>query len=171
MRRTRSVIITAEPGKDNRDAGKTFFLTEATALQAEEWGLRAVMALGSSGFIVPQELADAGLIGVAVIGYQALMGASEAAVLPLWREMLPACVQYKAPAEASSGADILMPWSPALVEEVSTLLTLRRQIVELHTGFTLAEFALRLRHATSARQSMSSQAMSTSREPSEQLSA
>jgi hypothetical protein len=163
-RRTKIIIIKAEEGKEIRDAGKSFLITETSAVQAEEWGLRAIMALGTSGFVVPQEMADAGLIGLALLGYSAFMGASEAAVLPLWREMLPTCVQYKAPLESASGADILMPWSPSLVEEVSTLLLLRKQIVELHTGFTLAELAQKLRQASSARQSMNSPATSTFQE-------
>lgn len=168
MRRTRLVVIKAEDGKENRDASKAFLVTEASAVQAEEWGLRAIMALGTSGFIVPQEMADAGLIGLALVAYQAFMGAREEAVLPLWREMLPACVQYKAPTEAASGADILMPWSPGLVEEVSTLMLLRQQILEVHTGFTLAELFLRLQRATSAISSTSSPDTPTSRDPSEQ---
>lgn len=163
-RRTRTVIITAEPGVENRDAGKSFLLTEAPALVAEEWGLRALMALGTSGFIVPQEMADAGLIGAAIVGYQAFMGAKQSEVLPLWREMLPACVQYKAPAKDMQGADILMPWAPGYIEEVSTLLTLRQQLLELHTGFTLAELALKLQQATLALPNTSSSTTSTSPE-------
>lgn len=165
MRRTRTVVITEKEGEQNRDKGKTFVVTEVSAVQAEEWALRALMTLGTSGFIVPQEMADAGLIGVALIGYQAFMGARQEEVLPLWREMLPACVKYKAPAEAASGADILMPWSASLVEEVSTLLTLRQQILEVHTGFTLAEFALRFQQAASASRNTISPDTSTSREP------
>lgn len=146
-RRTREVTIRQDPdAKENRDAGKTFLLTEAPALQAEEWGLRALMALGTSGIVVPQEVADAGLIGFALIGYQAFMGAKFEAIQPLWKEML-ACVQYKPP---SDNVTVLVPWNPILVEEVSTLLELRKQILELHTGFTMAELAQRLKAATSA---------------------
>ena len=156
MRRTVVVFIEKPaPGeKENRDAGKSFLITEVSAVQAEEWGLRAIMAIGTSGFIVPQEMADAGLIGAAIVGYQAFMGASEAAVLPLWREMLPACVQGKTPIEENQfGHQILMPWHPGLVEEVSTLVLLRQKILELHTGFTLAELAQRLKTVTSAQTS------------------
>jgi hypothetical protein len=158
MRRTKIVIIDrpADGEKENRDAGKSFLLTEVSAVLAEEWGLRAMMALGTSGIIVPQEIADAGLIGFALIGYQAFMGAREDAVLPLWREMLPACVQSKPPAgENSAGATILIPWNEMLVEEVSTLMLLRQQILELHVGFTSAEIALMLRTAVSAKISAS----------------
>jgi len=164
MRRTVTVKILAEDGKDNRDAGKTFVITEVSAVEAEEWGLRAVMALGTSGIVVPQEMADAGLIGAVLVGYQAFMGARPSEVLPLWREMMPACVKYKAPSDTPTGAEILMPWSPSLVEEVSTLLTLRKAIMELHTGFTLAELAQRFKAATLARQNTNSQATSTSPE-------
>lgn len=164
-RRTAIVTITTTDGVENRDAGKSFLLTEAPALQAEEWALRAMMALGTSGFIVPQELADAGLMGVAIVGYQAFMGSSEQAVLPLWREMLPMCVQYKAPnPNPQTGADVLMPWAPGYIEEVSTLLTLRRQLLELHTGFTLAEFALKLQQVSSALPKATSSTTSTSPE-------
>jgi hypothetical protein len=158
----RSVTITIQhnPERENRDAGKSFVVTEVPALQAEEWGLRAIMALGTSGISVPPEMADAGLIGVVLIGYQAFMGAKPSEVLPLWREMLPACVEY------APSPGIKMPFASQLVEEVSTLLTLRKAILELHTGFTLAEIARRFREATLARQLQNSQATSTSPEQS-----
>ncbi len=152
MRRSRTVTIDKPAdGIENRDAGKTFIITEVPAVQAEEWGLRALMALGTSGFIVPQEMADAGLIGAAIVGYQAFMGARQEEILPLWREMLPACVQYLPPAgENAAGVTITIPWNPQLVEEVSTLAILRQNILELHVGFTLAEFVQKLRLTTSA---------------------
>lgn len=162
MRRTREITITQVGERENRDAGKTFVITEAPAVQAEEWGLRAMMALGSGGIVVPQEMADAGLIGVVLVGYQAFMGAKASELLPLWREMLPACVKHR----PSPG--IVMPFDPAQIEEPGTLLHLRQQILELHTGFTLAEFALRFRDATLARQMLNSQTTSTSQELSEQ---
>lgn len=156
MRRSETVTIketdpAPAPGKENRDAGKSFVITEVSAVQSEEWALRALLALGMSGISVPQEMADAGLIGFVLIGYQAFMGAKPDEVLPLWREILPACVKYKAPSQSIDGADIVMPWSPGLIEEVSTLLLLRQRILEMHTGFTLAEIAQKLREATLAK--------------------
>jgi hypothetical protein len=79
-------------------------------------------------------------------------------VLPLWREMLPACVAQCAEPGHQDAV------RPQLVEEVSTLLTLRKAILELHTGFTLAELARRFREATLARQLQNSRATSTSPE-------
>lgn len=148
MRRTREMKIEGDPDK-NRDAGKTFLITEVAAVQAEEWALRAILALGNSGITVPQEMADAGLIGLAFVGYQAFMGAKPEDVLPLWREMLPACIKQYVSAE------VVHPWHPSLVEEVSTLVKLREQILEIHVGFTVAEAALKLRAAVSAKMSSS----------------
>jgi hypothetical protein len=163
MRRTLEVSIIQEPdAKENRDAGKTFLVTEVSAVQAEEWGLRAIMALGTSGIVVPQETADAGLIGAVLVGYQAFMGAKPSEVLPLWREMIPACVKY----QPSPG--IAMPYDPSLIEEPGTLLLLRQKILEIHTGFTLAELAQKLQENTIARQALNSQTTSTSASSSEQ---
>lgn len=152
MRKTRTVVIPpATEGKETRDAGKVFILTEMPAMQAEKWGLRALMALGSSGITVPQELADAGIIGVALLGYQVFMGAKFDEVEPLMDEMMQ-CVQYRA------GENVLMPFSQfgiSTIEEPSTMLVLREQLMELHTGFTLAEVAQRLKAAVSARQALS----------------
>lgn len=148
-RRTRLVTIEKPAdGKENRDAGKVFIVTEADAITAEEWGLRAMMALGTGGIQVPPELVKAGLLGVLFIGYQAFMGAKEDAVLPLWREMLPACVALR----HSEQHEIVEPFGRHQVEEVSTLLLLRQAIMEIHTGFTVAEIASRLSAATSALQ-------------------
>lgn len=150
MRKTRTVVIPQPAeGKVNRDAGKTFLLTEMAAIPTEKWGIRAMMALGTSGIVVPQELADAGILGIALLGYQALMGAEFKAIEPLMDEMMH-CVQYL-PSES-----VRMPFSmfgDSTIEEVSTLLLLREQLLELHTGFTLAEIAQRLKEAVSAKNS------------------
>jgi hypothetical protein len=130
--------------QENRDAGKTFVVVEASAAKAEEWGLRAMMALGTSGITVPPEITQLGLIGVALIGYQAFMGSREEAIMPLWREMLPACVFF----QAENGVRI--PFNDTLIEEVTTLLQLRQMVMELQTGFTLAEIAQKLQDAGSA---------------------
>jgi hypothetical protein len=153
-RRTKFVTIEGDPEK-NRDVGKTYIITEVSAMQAEEWAVRAFMALGTSGIRIPDELMNAGLVGVALIGYQVFMGAQPEAVLPLWREMLPSCVQLRG-VESAQGTQVALPWSPTIVEEVSTMMVLRQAILELHTGFTLAEAALRLKEAASAIQSNSS---------------
>lgn len=160
-RRTKEVTIQQNADGSNRDAGKTFLLTEVDAVTAEEWGLRALMAIGTSGIAIPQELANMGLIGLTIVGYQALMGAKVSEILPLWREMLPATVKYR----PSPG--VTMPFDASLFEEASTLLTLRKEILELHTGFTFAELAFRFQALGSAVTSNSS-TTKTSPDSSEQ---
>lgn len=144
MRRETLVVIEKPAEGENRDAGKTFVIREVDAIQAEEWGLRALMALGTSGIVVPKDIMHLGILAIPLIGYQAFMGAREEAVLPLWREMLPACVTLK------QSENIRQPFDRSLVEEVSTLLSLRKAILELHTGFTIAELASRFASMSSA---------------------
>lgn len=148
-RRTRTISIPAD-AKENRDAGKVFIVTEVDAVTAEEWGLRAIMAIGTGGIVVPPELANAGLFGVVLVGYQALMGAREDAVLPLWREMLPACVKLRHAQTKDHATE--EPFHRFMVEEVSTLLALRQAVMEIHTGFTLAELTSRFATVSSALQ-------------------
>lgn len=144
MRRKSTVTIAKPAEGENRDAGKTFVVTEVDAVTAEEWGLRALMAVGTSGIQIPQELLSLGILAIPLVGYQVFMGAKEEAVLPLWREMLPACVSIR------HSDTVLQPFERSQVEEVSTLIELRKTILELHTGFTMAELASKFASMSSA---------------------
>lgn len=153
------------PIRGGRDDGKIFTIKELPAYDLEWWYVRAVMALGTSGIAVPQDIADAGAVGLAILGYQVFLGAKPEAIAPLRDEMMR-CVWYTPSPEAQP-----MPWSPSLVFDVSTLRTLREKWMELHTGFTLAAVALKLSEAVAAKRAMqSSLNTETSQESSEQLS-
>lgn len=141
-RKTFKVIIPADSG--NRDAGKTFLVTEQDAVATEEFALRAGLVLTSNGIHVPREMVEAGFVGLAFVVLQALSGAREETVLPLWREMLTKCVQFQ------HSEALFQPFDRSHVEEVSTLLLLRKTIVEIHLGFPLAEFAARFAKMSSA---------------------
>jgi hypothetical protein len=106
------------------------------------------MALGTSGISVPQELVDMGAIGIALLSYQVFLGASPAAIQPLKDEMMVRCVQF-APTD-----QIAMGWDPSVIDEVSTLKLLREQILELHTGFTLAAIAQNLQDMAAAKKAV-----------------
>jgi hypothetical protein len=151
----KEVYVTIAGGPDNRDNGKRFLLIEMSAYDIEWFAIRALMALGSSGITVPQELTNAGAIGLALLGYQVFMGASPDAIQPLKDEMMTRCVHF-----APEGP-IRMSWDPQLVEEVSTLREIREKLLELHTGFTLAGLAQSLKEAISARQAALSPNTST----------
>jgi hypothetical protein len=124
-------------GRASRDAGKVYQLNEMTAARAEKWAIRAFMALSRSGFSVPDGIASLGIIGVFMIGFQSFRYASFAEIEPLMDEMMT-CV--KAVPDQSNP---LM--TRALVdsdtEEIETRWELRKQILELHAGFSFAEIA------------------------------
>lgn len=141
MRKEKYITITA----DNRDKGKRFLITEMPAYDLEWFYARALMALGTSGISVPQELVEMGAIGIALLSYQIFLGASPAAIQPLKDEMMKRCVSYAPSDEISAG------WDPSVIEEVSTLKLLREEILELHTGFTLAALAQSLREMVAAK--------------------
>jgi len=134
-RRTAQVRIT----DDNRDSGKVFLLTEMDAEQAEDWGIRALLALTAAGAEIPDDFEGAGMAGIAAMGVQALQGLKYEDVKPLWAQMME-CVQI-----------IPDPRNPAVVralvaddiEEISTRLRLRKEIVELHVNFSRAESLLK----------------------------
>lgn len=144
MRRERTLLVPKPIEGENRDAGKTFIVREVDAVQAEEWGVRALMAVGTSGIQIPQELLSLGVLAIPLIGYQVFLGAKEEAVLPLWREMLSACIFVK------HSETNVQAFKRSDVEEVSTLLELRKIILELHTGFTIAELASKFASMSSA---------------------
>jgi hypothetical protein len=127
-RRTATVTISAE----GRDHGKQFFITEMPAMQAERWATKALLALSKSKFVIPEDIAKAGLAGIAALGKEALAGLSYEDAAPLLEEMLR-CVKI-----------IPDPSRPAVmrsdiecdIEEVSTLLTLRTEVFSLHVNFS-----------------------------------
>lgn len=134
-RRTAQVRIT----DDNRDGGKLFLLTEMSADQAEEWGMRALLALTAAGAEIPDDFEGAGMAGVAAMGVQALQGLKYEDVKPLWAEMME-CVQIIPDPSRAQFARALVSDD---IEEISTRLRLRKEIVELHVNFSRAESLLK----------------------------
>ena len=129
-RKTITITISGDAAK-NRDLGKQFEATEMPALQAEKWATRAFLAIAKGGISIPEDVMKSGLAGIATLGLKALSGLAYEDAEPLLAEML-ACVQI-----------IPDPGTPNVkrkifdgdIEEVSTLLTLRREVFALHTGF------------------------------------
>lgn len=116
---------------DGRDKDKVFFLTEMPALQAEKWAMRALMAVARSGIDIGQ-VANGGMQALAVIGIQAVMKLDFGDAEPLLDEMLT-CIQIK-PNPQNPG--IVRPLMPDDIEEVSTLFELRKEVLDLHMGFS-----------------------------------
>lgn len=119
---------------DGRDKGKVFCLTEMPASRAEKWAARALFAMGKAGFDVPDEIAGMGMAAVAVYGLRGVMSVDFGDAEPLMDEMM-ACVQY---VPDPGSRDIMRALYDDDIDEVKTLAFLRGEIIELHTGFSIA---------------------------------
>ena len=128
MRKTLDITIDADGG---RDAGKTFRITEMAASKAEKWAMRALLALAHSGAELPAGAAQGGMRVLALFGVQALMNLAFEDAEPLLDEMM-GCVQIVEP-------KLVRALMEDDIEEVQTRMLLRRQIIELHVGFSLAD--------------------------------
>lgn len=133
----KTIPLPKQGERENRDAGKMFVLTEMPASQGEKWAMRAFMALARSGIDIPEGIVSLGMIGVAMVGFQAFRNASFADVEPLMDEMMT-CIKI---APSPENRSIVRGLVENDIEEVKTRFDLRQHILELHAGFTLAELA------------------------------
>lgn len=125
MRHVKDVTIEA----NNRDHGKTFRLTEMSALAAERWATKAAVLLSKAG---TEGIRDGGGMGALTGGKMtdlASLAALQDPSLDSWID----CVTYihdprhpPQPIYSGEGCQI---------EEVSTLTKLRIAVLELHIGF------------------------------------
>lgn len=146
----RIALVTIDDPK-SRDLNKTFRIREMSADAAERWFIRLVFALANGGLKVPADAMFAGIAGfkatvpvLLVQGLRSLAGMSYTDAEPMLGEML-GCVDFKAP-----GTETYFPLigtGMTQVEEVSTLLRLRYEVLEIHLGFTLADALSNLREA------------------------
>lgn len=121
--------ISAKPKKPaGRDHGKTYTITEMDAFRAEWWAIKLALALGKAGMDLPENVQ--GMAAIAAAGLSCLMRIDPVDAKPLLDEML-ACAKY----QHAPGHPPLPLESPGAVEEPGTLLTLRKEIFTLHTGF------------------------------------
>jgi len=134
LRKT-SIVVIPETDSANRDRGKQYLITEKSALEAEKWAARALFALGKSGIDIPEEAAQAGMAGIAIIGLKALLSMNFADAEPLLNEMM-SCIEY---IPNPSNPSVKRPLFDGDIEEVTTLLKLRSEVFNLHTGFSIAD--------------------------------
>lgn len=108
-----------------------FVLTELSAYEAEDWAGRALFALMNAGVEIPDNIAEAGLAGVAALGIKAIAKLPFESAKPLLDKMME-CVQIQ------PSPTVTRPLIPDDIEEVSTMLTLRKQVLGLHMDFSMA---------------------------------
>ncbi len=116
---------------DGRDNGKTFVLTEMDADNAERWALRLAFALMNSGVDLPDNIIGMGMAGIAAVGIKALGKLPYEAAEPLLVEMFQ-CVSI---APDTRNPNIVRTLITGDIEEVTTRLMLRREILKLHIDF------------------------------------
>lgn len=130
-RKTEIVLIDAE----GRDKGKRFLITEMSAYAAEQWATRALISLLGSGAPMPEGIEVAGMAGLAEMGLRAFSGLSYDKLKPLLDEMMT-CVQAMPDPRKPS---VVMPLIvDTHIEEIMTLVKLRTEVWNLHTGFLKA---------------------------------
>lgn len=122
-RRTRIHTVGADGG---RDAGKAFLITEMDSESAEWWAFQVLQALLGSDAAIDF---DAPLAQMARQGFGALSKLPPDKAKPLLEQMIT-CVRVKLPGSNDS-RDLL----PNDIEEVKTRIMLRKEVLELHTGF------------------------------------
>lgn len=132
-------IITIETPKEgerpNRDAGRSYQIKEMSALKAERWARRAVGAMRRQDLDVGEQFGKLGMLGFYLLGLQALAGGDMDAVDGLMDEMLPQIkiIESEAVTRPLGGDNDIY--------ELSTIYLLRKELIELHMGFTFAELA------------------------------
>lgn len=136
MRREKILVID-RPG---RDVGKTFVLREMSAMRAEKWATRALLALSRSGIQIDSEVIAGGLAALAMVGVRSLSGVSFSEAEPLMDEMMARCVLFQPnPMEPSVRRELIEDD----IDEVQTLARIRAELLELHTGFSIPVILLK----------------------------
>ena len=133
MRKTQEFVIEAE----GRDKGKRFFLTEMSAVQAEDWACRCLFALGNANVEIPDGVLSMGMAGMAEVlpsvGLKALLSMKHADVKPLLDELMQ-CVQLRPDPKRPQVVQSYEQFS-SQIEEVSTLFKLKWEVLRLHLDF------------------------------------
>ena len=125
----KNLIVTIDAA--GRDQGKVFFIREMPAARSEKWAIKAFLALAHSGVELSEEITQAGLAGIAVMGLQALRGLRFEDAEPLMDEMFT-CVSR---IPSSTKPEIIRNLVDDDIEEVATRLRLRKEIFALHVDF------------------------------------
>lgn len=153
MRKTKDIPIKQTEGaRENRDAGKTFRITEKSAIQAKKWADRFFIAMDTKQMVIPAGITALGMVGVYLIAINTLSGSPWGDVEKLMDELLE-CVQY-VPSDARMQPRPLFPETD--FEEMETINLLQWEVIALHGNFTLADAlstltsALQLQQASSA---------------------
>lgn len=130
MRKTKFTSIT----RAGRDSGKKFLLTEMSALRADKWATRLLMAMVEAGVELPTDIYETGMAGVAAVGFKAVLTMKFDTAEMLLDELMT-CVEI---VPDPNKTEVRRGLIGDDIEEVATLMILRSEVFELHTGFSIA---------------------------------
>jgi hypothetical protein len=158
-RNTATVII--EGGDDNRDRGKTFFLTEFPPRKSHAWAIRALTAVARSGATVMddtmvQAVKDSGMAAMAALGLRAVTSIAYEDAMSLLDELLEAVMFVPDPSkiDKSTMHPFSRPLNDSDIDEISTIALLHDEVFKLHTGFSVAAYLSMLGLAAKERLSL-----------------
>lgn len=132
--RKKKIVKFDDVADDNRDKGKWFLLEEMPALQAERWGFRVLQEVIKAGIEVPANMMGAGMAAIAIVGLKAISVIPDLKAFELMDEMM-GCVGI---IRDHNNPEIAQKMLDDEIQEISTLVKLRDEVFELHTGFSIA---------------------------------
>lgn len=129
MRKQEDIVITDE----GRDKDKVFMITEMSAFDAEEWAIRAILALTNANADIGDIDPGMGMAAFAGKAFRALFSMHFQDAKPLLDEMM-ACIRIKPDPRNPNISRGLMEED---IEEVTTVFKLRMEVFRVHTGFSI----------------------------------
>ena len=117
-----------------RDAGKLFFITEMSAAHAEDWAVKAFLALMQAKVDLPPGVTDLGMAGLAEIGFEKLSQIPFHILKPLMNELMD-CAHF-IPDKNVPHVHRSINEETGDIEEVATLLQLKYEVLKVHIDFS-----------------------------------
>lgn len=132
--------LTVTISKRNRDKGKVFVLTEMSAWSGYDWASRVFFALMNAGVDIPDDIMQAGIAGVAALTgtdlakfiFSMLSKVPHYTAKPILDDLM-ACVQIQP--DPHDSRVVRPPELQGDIEEISTILTLQKEVFNLHFSF------------------------------------
>ncbi len=138
MRKDKTITI-----EGGRDDGRKFYIKEMGALKTEKWASKAIVALLSTGIDIPGLDESDGIEGLMKLDPKSIANALLTGMLkglkydvfePLLDEML-SCMYYQSDLSKEM---LTVENIDTYIEDVKTILTLRKEVITLHVGFDIA---------------------------------
>lgn len=121
--------------KEGRDKGKTYLITEFSAEKGERLAAKILFAIMNAGINLPKGIDKMAMESIAVAGFDLIAAAitriSFEVAEPIFKEMMEG-IQFIPDISKPELTRILLPED---IEEISTRLSLRREVWSINTSF------------------------------------